>query len=596
MPDTRKDADVFVRRNYLSLQDNYVQLGGEEEDMFISVSGQRETIDDYEIGDQKVVRVYFRIDPYINSYERQVYSSGDFLAQIGGIFSFLKAIGAFFVFIFSERLLVSALAGKLYQVYDEKKGNDKYDEDPSADLNDSIAKLKSFKKSEMSSSNRIMDISATQDEEKNFYKRNPVRNLFKNTVYCRNKSAVLADKLKNDKELDEIDRLKIKNLVSNRKRFDYNTFHVLQYIICCVACRQRRNKKKWKRHLLYKKAEDKVFEQLDVVNILKWIEQLKLLTKGLLNHKQKFWLKFQKEHLLEIEENSDKERKEKLKEETRERDFIKLLYRNDPRAKKRVDRMLKYLQHGNRTAFDQKIIGGLFEEYASDSEEEEMENRVMDTEEEKKEFYSLALQDEPQTRRGQFNKGVKSGDVDFQPLKNLYNSVNSITALGYSSPKKPDKSSFKKKGGTKSFHRAKTKKVFSDGTPLNQLSSRKKNSSRKRHKDVVSSKSRGHHGLSQTPNIQEEKDDSRSYSDSDSNNEKGFSQSKFKKEKKPPSDVKTDDKVEKIIDGALGDISQDKIGSSWVTKDLDSSDKVKKAEGEGKGSSENSGWNIQDQK
>jgi hypothetical protein len=119
MPSIRKDADIFVRRNSYSLQDNYFQIAGEDEGSFMSVSGQRETIDDYEIGDQKMIRVYFRIDPIVDQYERQVYSSGDLLAQVGGVFSFLQGIGAVLVFIFSERLLVAALAGKLYQVYDE---------------------------------------------------------------------------------------------------------------------------------------------------------------------------------------------------------------------------------------------------------------------------------------------------------------------------------------------------------------------------------------------------------------------------------------------------------------------------------------------
>ena len=55
MPKFRKDADIFIRRNYVSLNDGYVQITGKEKDSFVSVSGQRETIDDYEVGDQKLV-------------------------------------------------------------------------------------------------------------------------------------------------------------------------------------------------------------------------------------------------------------------------------------------------------------------------------------------------------------------------------------------------------------------------------------------------------------------------------------------------------------------------------------------------------------
>ena len=171
MPNVRKDADMFIRYNKVSLQDSYVQITGEEEDSFISVSGQRETIDDYEIGDQKVVRVYFRMDPITDLYERQIFSSGDLLAQVGGYFSFLHVLGAALVYIFSERLLISSLAAKLYQVYDDKKEN-KYDNDDSGDG------MREVNQSLNRSSNKIHNISV-DDEESNFFKMNPVRNLIK---------------------------------------------------------------------------------------------------------------------------------------------------------------------------------------------------------------------------------------------------------------------------------------------------------------------------------------------------------------------------------------------------------------------------------
>jgi hypothetical protein len=225
MPKFRLDADVFVRRNYIVLQDNYIQLTGEDEDMFFSVSGKRETMDDYETGDQKLIRVYFRMDSIVDTYERTVYSSGDFLAQIGGIFSFLKGIGGVIVFIFSERLLVSALAGKLYQVYDED--SDKRYKGNREDVDDGMHTSKNLNRS----TNKIHDVSVAADEENRFFSTNPVRNLYKNALYCRNKSDKLADKLKNNKELDEIDTLKIKNLVNSRKKFNYNTCHILEYLI-----------------------------------------------------------------------------------------------------------------------------------------------------------------------------------------------------------------------------------------------------------------------------------------------------------------------------------------------------------------------------
>lgn len=162
-----------------------------------------------------------------------------------------------------------------------------------------------------------------------------------------------------------------------------------------------------------------MFEQLDIVNIIRWIEQLKLLSKVLLNHKQKFWLKFQKEHLLEIDANSEEERKRIIQERKDEgKDFIKGLQKEDSKTIEKVTAMLKNLQYGNRTNIDQKIIQGLFEEYVTDSDEEDKANRVMNTEEEQKEFYSLSIPDPPSKKSKEFNKGRATKDeVDFSDLK-----------------------------------------------------------------------------------------------------------------------------------------------------------------------------------
>jgi len=205
MPRVRNDADIFVRRNSFSLQDNYIQITGEEEGSFISISGQRETIDDYEDGDQKMVRIYFRVDPIVDQYERKIYSGGDLLAQVGGVFSFLQGIGAVLVVIFSERLLVAALAGKLYQVYDEKRdidGNIDDPDDPSGSLDQTMRAFKSNK-----SRSKILPAEDKEldDEESAFYQDNPIRNLFKSTLYCKNKADKIVEKLRDGKDLDEVD-------------------------------------------------------------------------------------------------------------------------------------------------------------------------------------------------------------------------------------------------------------------------------------------------------------------------------------------------------------------------------------------------------
>ena len=430
IPTIRQDADVFVRHNTLSLQDGYIQITGDTSEDFMSVSQAIQRIDDYDPIDGKYVRVYFRVDPIVSGYERQVYSSGDLLAQVGGVYSFLYSVGAVLVYVFSERLFVAALSEKLYQVYDEKKNNKYDDRDKGAETTGQNTSSNSLKSK---NSNKVHNVSVDVDEENKFFKSNPIRNLIRNTLYCKTKSDDITKKLKDDKELDDIDIMKIKNLVTRRKRFEYNTWHVLEYYLCWVYFRKRFNRKKWKKHILYKQADDKLTNQLDVVNILKWIEHIKILSKGFLNHKQKFWLKFQKEHVIDVEYNSETERQAKIKDEKKEEyDLIKGIQKNDEKSIRKVKEMLQYLKHGNRSAFDLKIIQGLFEEYCSDSNEEENNVRILNTEEEYNEFYSLAR---PDIKEGYNPRQSIINGVDIASMK-IFNWEDGIVSIGRASQSK----------------------------------------------------------------------------------------------------------------------------------------------------------------
>ena len=69
------------------------------------------------------------------------------------------------------------------------------------------------------------------------------------------------------------------------------------------------------------------------------------MSKGFLNHKQKFWLKFQKEHIIDVEYNSEVERQNRIKEEKQdEYDLIKGIQKNDQKSIKKVKEMLQYFK------------------------------------------------------------------------------------------------------------------------------------------------------------------------------------------------------------------------------------------------------------
>ena len=60
--------------------------------------------------------LYFRFDSQYDIYERRIYSFGELLGQIGGLFQIFLMIGVSIVSIFSERLFVSSILRKIYQI------------------------------------------------------------------------------------------------------------------------------------------------------------------------------------------------------------------------------------------------------------------------------------------------------------------------------------------------------------------------------------------------------------------------------------------------------------------------------------------------
>jgi len=86
----------------------------------------------------------------------------------------------------------------------------------------------------------------------------------------------------------------LKSFIS-RIRFKYTTRDVIDSIVKFIPCRTRRALRKnrnLRAHYYFSKGEDKLQDELDVVTLLKSVRQLRLLTKALLNQRQKLMLKF----------------------------------------------------------------------------------------------------------------------------------------------------------------------------------------------------------------------------------------------------------------------------------------------------------------
>ena len=115
VPSLRKRTDIFIRKNEAEFEDKYFQLGFPQEHEFFQVVERTDSFE-AESDDGDILSLYFRYDKTSDIYERQIFSFAELLGQAGGFYGALFAGGSLLIFIFSERLFVSSVLKKIYQI------------------------------------------------------------------------------------------------------------------------------------------------------------------------------------------------------------------------------------------------------------------------------------------------------------------------------------------------------------------------------------------------------------------------------------------------------------------------------------------------
>lgn len=111
------------------------------------------------------------------------------------------------------------------------------------------------------------------------------------------------------RSLTDLDlRLVLNNLI-NRMRFHYTWQDIAQYVLKCMCCRRKRSHKGsrslWEKRLgTFDKGEHKLWQELDVLTLLRSIRQTKLLTQAMLDQRQRMLLLFQRKNLIETSSSS----------------------------------------------------------------------------------------------------------------------------------------------------------------------------------------------------------------------------------------------------------------------------------------------------
>mmetsp|Transcript_7032 Transcript_7032/g.7961 ORF Transcript_7032/g.7961 Transcript_7032/m.7961 type:complete len:255 (-) Transcript_7032:179-943(-) len=218
VPGFKKKTDIFVKKNKANFIDDLVQLGQSSETSFLQITDYREQVD-VEEADFQFLSVFIRADEKYDMYERRVYSIGDLLGQMGGLYQSVFVIGTIFVFVFSERLFISSILRKIYQIdmlrETQIKQLDKQRKDKIRQLNN--------EKSQISIKPKLIDL--TQDK---------LKDDIMNEFDALDKS----DDIENKAAKQQSILAQLREVIVNRSVFTYGYLNVLQYIFCCIECRK----------------------------------------------------------------------------------------------------------------------------------------------------------------------------------------------------------------------------------------------------------------------------------------------------------------------------------------------------------------------
>jgi hypothetical protein len=100
----RKDIDIFLKENHLYHQDDLLQLGGPEKEIFYSVTGDKVISRELLNPTNFTMYINLKLDQDIQEYERRVNSLADTISKIGGIYGAVQPYLVLIVGFFVERL------------------------------------------------------------------------------------------------------------------------------------------------------------------------------------------------------------------------------------------------------------------------------------------------------------------------------------------------------------------------------------------------------------------------------------------------------------------------------------------------------------
>ena len=216
-----------------------VWFGGQKVYSFPEVNNIRPYQDTYQESDGYLVAVYVRLDKQYNKYTRKVTTFLQLLASIGGLQKALFVIGVLLVNIVGSKVFLSYIIQSVFQI--RKYENIRKEGVPLEEQRTSSSK-------------------AFKDKEN-----------------------ILQREFETKKEINDTDVNSLFYAFLNRDRFAYSVKQLARYFFRCLWLRDlSKGDYKKSEHYLFRRAERKLLNELDVVRVVKTLRKFKILAKAML--------------------------------------------------------------------------------------------------------------------------------------------------------------------------------------------------------------------------------------------------------------------------------------------------------------------------
>ncbi|TNV84725.1 hypothetical protein FGO68_gene11045 [Halteria grandinella] len=300
--DRINSQDIVISSVSTEFQDNIFAYWEQQKFSFFKVSSAPNSSRKKSTSDIQIVQVKIRMDQKRVIYGRVADTLFNGLEEIGGFYESIRHIGFLLVFFFQERLFKSSFLRQLYQIDAEKI-------------------------------NKKITLPTRQEIVKTIDTNEPVTEDFLRNV---------------------LDYLLL------RARFNYGYREIFHYVLKCKCVRGKTRQYSSmidRRQKLYSKGNSKLEKELDVLNLVRSIRKLRLMSYVLLGPTERMLLKFQRKSVIETtssSSDSDHHDYDTIKLLNSKRDLLKL------QQAVKIKKTFAVLKDKKLEEIDQNLMKGVF--------------------------------------------------------------------------------------------------------------------------------------------------------------------------------------------------------------------------------------------